>query len=208
MDLHERPYVVALTGGIASGKTAVSRLFESLGVPVVDTDVIARELVQPGQPLLAAIRDALGDDFFDSEGALRRSELRRHVFSDPAARARLESVLHPAIRSAAWSQVDSLDAPYCILVVPLLVESGAFPEVDRVLVVDVPEAVQVERLLARDGVSEADARAALAAQASRAQRLEVADDVILNDGPLDALRVHVMELDRRYRELATARARG
>lgn len=205
MGPRERPFVVALTGGIASGKTAVSGAFEALGVPVIDTDVIAHELVAPGQPLLESIRAAFGDEFIDPQGALRRRKLRRHVFSDPAARTRLESLLHPAIREAAWSQIEALDAPYCILVVPLLVESGAFPDVDRVLVVDVPEQVQVQRLLARDGVSEADARAALAAQASRAQRLAVADDVIRNDGPLDSLSGQVAELDQRYRALAEAR---
>ena len=201
----KRPFVVALTGGIASGKTAVSSAFETLGVPVIDTDLIAHELVAPGRPLLDDIRATFGDEFIDPDGALRRRRLRRRVFSDPEARARLESLLHPAIREAAWSRIEALKAPYCVLVVPLLVESGAFPDVDHVLVVDVPETVQLERLIARDGVSQADARAALAAQATRDQRLAIADDIISNDGPIDALAGRVKELDRRYRALAAAR---
>lgn len=198
MTPRHRPHVVALTGGIASGKTAVSREFEALGVPVIDTDLIAREVVAPGQPLLGEIAETFGAHFVGADGTLQRRLLREHVFSDPAARERLEALMHPAIREVAWSRIDALDAPYCILVVPLLVESGAFPDVDRVLVVDVPETLQVERLLARDGVSRAGADAALAAQASREQRLAAADDVIVNDGELADLGPAVRRLHADY----------
>jgi len=199
-----RPMVVALTGGIASGKTAASDAFAALGVPVIDTDVIAREIVEPGQPGLEAIRAEFGAEFVDAEGRLRRRALRETIFSDAQARARLERILHPLIATEARRRIVALDAPYAMLVVPLLVESGLFADADRVVAVDVPEPVQVERLTARDGIDRRQAEAALAAQATREQRLAAADDIVDNSGSLDALRARVAELDRRYRGLAEA----
>lgn len=199
---HGRPLVVGLTGGIASGKTAVSDRFARLGVPVIDTDRIARELVEPGMPALDAIVTRFGRTVLDSAGRLDRAGLRARVFGDPQARRDLEAILHPAIRAEAMRRVDALDAPYCILVVPLLVEGGMHRVVDRVLVVDVPPETQIARLMARDGSTTEQAKAILAAQASRDQRLAAADDVIDNAGPQDALDAAVTALDARYRGLA------
>lgn len=196
-----RPLVVALTGGIASGKTAVSNRFAERGIPVVDTDLIAREVVAPGSPGLAEVAAAFGKGILDADGRLDRAVLRDRIFGDAADRARLEAILHPRIERAAREAVDVAEGPYVILVVPLLIESGLFGDADRVLVVDVPESTQVERLVDRDGVGSDQARAALAAQASREQRLAVADDVIENEGAERALDGQVERLDRKYRAL-------
>jgi dephospho-CoA kinase len=197
--------VIALTGGIASGKTAVSDRFAALGASVVDTDRIAREVVRPGRPGLSLLSDAFGSSIVDSAGQLDRAALRERIFADDAARAKLNSLLHPLIETAAAAEVEVANGPYVILVVPLLVETGLFGDADRVLVVDVPEAVQLERLQGRDGVTAAQARAALAAQATREQRLAVADDVIENSGSLAELDAQVAGLDQRYRTLFATR---
>lgn len=200
IDTAGRPIpVVALTGGIASGKTAVSDRFAALGVPVVDTDTIAREVVAPGTSGLAAVVAEFGPEILDADGGLDRAALRRRIFSDPAARRRLESILHPRIAAEARRRIDAAEGPYAVLVVPLLVESGLFADADRVLVVDVPESMQVERLLDRDGMDADAARAALDAQAPRSRRLAAADDVIDNSGSLQALDDQVRALDRAYR---------
>ncbi|MGB0514603.1 MAG: dephospho-CoA kinase [Wenzhouxiangellaceae bacterium] len=193
--------VIALTGGIASGKTAVSNAFAARGAPVVDTDVIAREVVAPGSDGLAQVRAEFGDGVITADGALGRAALRRLIFADDGARSRLETILHPLIEGEARARLSRIEAPYAILVVPLLVESGLFGDADRVLVVDVPESVQIERLTARDGVDRTQAESALAAQVSREQRLRHADDVIDNSGSLEALKRRVAELDRDYRQL-------
>jgi dephospho-CoA kinase len=198
--------VVALTGGIASGKSAVSQRFAELGAPVVDTDVIAREVVEPGSSGLAEIEREFGRDVMDGD-ALDRAALRRRIFDDRAARARLERILHPRIAAEAERRIAALDAPYAVLVVPLLVETGLFGDADRVLVVDVPESVQMQRLMDRDGVDRDDAEAALRAQADRRHRLARADDVIVNTGSPDELRAEVDRLDRIYRELASSSER-
>lgn len=198
--------VVALTGGIASGKSAVSQRFAELGAPVVDTDVIAREVVEPGSSGLAEIEREFGRDVMDGD-ALDRAALRRRIFDDRAARARLERILHPRIAAEAERRIAALNAPYAVLVVPLLVETGLFGDADRVLVVDVPESVQRQRLMDRDGVDRDDAEAALRAQADRRHRLARADDVIVNTGSLDELRAEVDRLDRTYRELASSSER-
>jgi dephospho-CoA kinase len=198
--------VVALTGGIASGKSAVSQRFAELGAPVVDTDVIAREVVEPGSSGLAEIEREFGRDVMDGD-ALDRAALRRRIFDDRAARARLERILHPRIAAEAERRIAALDAPYAVLVVPLLVETGLFGDADRVLVVDVPESVQMQRLMDRDGVDRDDAEAALRAQADRRHRLARADDVIVNTGSPDELRAQVDRLDRIYRELASSSER-
>ena len=196
-----RALTVGLTGGIASGKTAVSDRFARLGVPVIDTDLIAREVVQPGQPSLAKVVAAFGHDIVDDAGQLRRRRLREIIFSDPEKQDLLEGILHPAIRAETRNRVHRVEAPYCIVVIPLLAESGQFDWLDRVLVVDVPEDLQVERLMRRDGVDQARARASLAAQATREDRLRIADDVIDNSGEVDSLDAKVAELHQKYLSL-------
>lgn len=199
---------VGLTGGIASGKSAVSALFERLGVPVIDTDRLARELVEPGRPALAEIVQRFGPACLTAAGELDRRQLRQRVFADPAARRELEAILHPRIRANATALMASLNAPYCIVVVPLLAESPAFRRLlDRIVMVDVPESVQIERVMARDDADEPQARAILAVQAGRAERLAIADDVIDNTGSLARLEQEVRRLDASYRALSTTRER-
>ena len=194
--------MVVLTGGIASGKTAVSDRFVRLGVPVIDTDVIARDVVQAGSPALAAIVDQFGKGVLDERGELDRSKMRGLIFSDPASKKKLEGILHPAIAQEVRMHLAAIQAEYCILVVPLLAESGRYEDADRVLVVDVDERTQLQRLLARDKISEELATAMLKAQAGRQQRLERADDVIANTGSLEELDRAVASLHARYRQLA------
>lgn len=195
---------IGLTGGIASGKSTVAELFAALGVPVIDTDVIAREVVEPGEPGLAAIRDAFGAEVLTPDGRLDRRRLREIVFADAAKRRRLESILHPLIRERTLARLAAVrNAPYAIVVVPLLVETDFGKLVDRVLVVDVPVDAQLERLASRDGIDRAAAEAMVAAQASRETRLAHADDVIDNAGDLAATRAQVERLHARYLELAT-----
>lgn len=205
-----RPFRVALTGGIASGKTTVADLFAAHGVPLVDTDLIAREVVEPGQPALAAVAQAFGSDVLDPDGRLDRRRLREIIFSDARARARLEAILHPAIRAEMERQsVAAAQAgPYQILVIPLLAEGSRRDHVDRVLVVDAPETVQVERLMARDAVTREQAEASLRAQAQRESRLGIADDVVTNTGRIADLREQVAALHERYVKLAAASGEG
>ncbi len=197
---------VALTGGIASGKSTVADLFAQLGVPVIDTDLIARQVVAPGQPALAEIVAAFGPEALDAEGGLDRRRMRERIFADPGARHRLEAILHPAIRAEMERQSATAGGAYQLLVIPLLTEGGRRDHVDRVLVVDVPEELQLERLVGRDQVTAEQARASLEAQATRAERLGFADDVIRNTGPVDELRGKVAELHEKYLALATAAA--
>jgi dephospho-CoA kinase len=202
-------YRVGLTGGIASGKTTVARLFEALGVPVIDTDVLAREVVAPGQPVLGQIAARFGTSVLRADGSLDRAALRSIVFADPAARAELEQLTHPAIRALLEERSTASGGEYQILVIPLLLETARSIPVDRVLVVDAPEELQIRRLQARDGSTLQQAKQVLAAQVSREVRLAAADDVILNDGDLAALRDRVAELHFRYRapgETATRQA--
>ena len=194
----DRPFRIGLTGGIASGKSTVADLFAGHGVPIIDTDVIARQLVQPGMPALDEIREAFGDDVFDSNGQLDRASMREVVFSDASRREQLESILHPRIRDEAITQSGATDGPYQIIVVPLLVESPMRQFMDRVLVVDCDEETQVSRLLSRDSENEDQAHRILAAQASRADRLSIADDVISNDGDLETTRQQVDALHEKY----------
>jgi len=197
--------VIGLTGGIGSGKTAVSDRFARRGVPVIDTDLIARELVEPGQPALAEIVAAFGRACLDAAGRLRRDYLRERVFTDPEGRRRLEAILHPRVRTAMRVRVASLDAPYCLVVIPLLVETGMTDWVDRIVVVDAPESEQIRRVMARDGASEQQARRILDAQAQRDERLSHADDVLENTGDLDALDDRIAVLHERYLALAEAK---
>ncbi|HMV52370.1 MAG TPA: dephospho-CoA kinase [Rhodocyclaceae bacterium] len=196
----KRPLVVGLTGGIGSGKSLVAELFREHGVAIVDTDLIARELTGPGGAAMPAIRAAFGESVIDVRGALDRAAMRALAFGDPAQRERLEAILHPMIRRQSGEEVAAASAPYVMLVVPLLVESGTYRErVDRVLVVDCSERTQLGRVMARNALAADAVRAIMAAQATRAERLAAADDVIDNEGDFAALRRQVDELDRRYR---------
>jgi len=196
---------IGLTGGIGSGKTTVAELFASRGVPVVDTDAIARELVRPGQPALREIVARFGTDVLNDSGHLDRARLRRRVFADATERKALESILHPRIRATVTERVAVLDSPYCIIVVPLLVESGYEEKmVDRVLVVDCREDQQISRVAARSQLSERQIRDIIEAQATRAERLQHADDVIVNDRDVASLEAEVANLHARYLELATS----
>ncbi|MDP2029271.1 MAG: dephospho-CoA kinase [Thiobacillus sp.] len=197
--------VVGLTGGIGSGKSTVADAFAALGVPVIDTDVIARELTASGGPALDAIRAVFGEAVMRADGVLDRAALRRRVFADAAARHQLEAILHPLIRRRVEQTLAQLTARYALIVVPLLVETGAYRDVlQRILVVDCPEAMQVTRVMARSGLARDEAMAILAAQATRAERLAVADDVILNTASPEVLRAEVASLHQRYLGLAAA----
>ena len=199
------PYTVALTGGIASGKSEVERRFMASGAAVIDADQIARELVEPGQTALTEIVSVFSASVLTADGRLDRHALRERVFANAEARHRLEAILHPRIRAEMKSRAKRAAGDYVMLAIPLLAENpGAYAWVDRVLVVDVPREVQIERLLQRDGITMALAEAMLAAQANRDQRLAIADDIIDNSGPLAALDVVVAALHQRYRILGTA----
>ncbi|MDD3529320.1 MAG: dephospho-CoA kinase [Gallionellaceae bacterium] len=198
-----RPYCVGLTGGIGSGKSRVASLFAEFGAGVVDTDLIARELTAPGGAAMAAIRAGFGAGVVACDGGLDRAAMRRLVFADAGARRRLEAILHPLIRARAAAAVAAATAPYVLLVVPLLIETGAYGGLlDRVLVVDCSPARQIERVMRRDGVTAATAQAMLAAQAGRAERLAAADDVIDNEGEPEHLAAAVAALHRAYLQAA------
>lgn len=200
-------YVVAITGGIGSGKTTVANQFAALGIEVIDADLIAREVVEPGTPALAAIAEHFGAGILDETGALDRRALREHIFSEPAAKAWLNALLHPLIRSEMLRQCAAAESPYCLLVVPLLVENRLTGLADRVLVIDVDEATQIERTCRRDGVSREQAEAILAAQASRAERLAMADDVLDNQsGTSEAIRARILALHETYLAFASQQA--
>jgi dephospho-CoA kinase len=199
------PFVIALTGGIGSGKTTVARLFETLGAGMVDTDEISHELTRPGGAAIEQIRSRFGDQFITPEGALDRQRMRALVFQDGVARQDLEAILHPLIRSKADERVQASRASYVILVVPLLIETGAYRErAQRVLVVDCDEALQVRRTMARSGLTEPQVRAIMVSQAARDQRLAAADDVIINNGDLAQLAESVRRLHATYLALAGA----
>ena len=198
------PYVVGLTGGIGSGKSAVAEAFSRRGVPVVDADTISHELTAPGGPAIPLIREAFGDELITPDGALDRAGMRRLAFEDSGHRAKLEAILHPLIREETTRRLDAASGPYVVNMVPLLVESGRSSRVNRVLVVDCDEAEQVARVVRRSHLSEAEVRAIIAAQAPRNDRLARADDVIRNDGPIELLDGMVEALHRRYLELASA----
>lgn len=197
-----RPYCVVLTGGIASGKSECARRFAALGASVIDADVVARELVAPGTPALDEIAGVFGAHMLDATGSLERAAMRALVFGDDVARKKLEAILHPRVRAEMRARAQVATGPYALLVVPLYVESGGYDFVDRVCVVDLPREVQLARAIARDRMTPSLAEAMLDAQATREQRLAVADDVIDNSGARDALGVQVTTLDRLYRELS------
>jgi dephospho-CoA kinase len=194
-------FVVGLTGGIGSGKSAAAAEFERLGASVVDTDAIAHELTEAGGPAIPAIQKLFGPEVIGVSGAMDRKKMRDRVFAEPVAKKALEALLHPLIREESRRRIAGARGPYVIHVVPLLVESPDYrSRVDRVLVIDAPEELQVERVRGRSGLSEAEVRAIVAAQATRAERLAAADDVIENRGTIKALREQVAALHRKYLE--------
>lgn len=194
---------VGLTGGIGSGKTTVSNLFSDLGVPIIDADVIARELVRPGQPAYHEVIREFGEDIVDDQGELRRAALRRIVFSEPGRKGRLEAILHPLVRNGIEQRASLANFSYCIISIALLFETGRESSVDRILVVDAPESIQLSRACARDGVKEDAIRKIMTAQTTRAQRLAGADDIIHNDLDLENLRRQVNLLHDKYLVIAS-----
>ncbi len=194
--------IIGLTGGIGSGKSTVATLFAQRGVPVVDTDQLARDLVEPGQPALGNIVAIFGQEFIDARGRLDRARLREHVFTDTRARRQLEAILHPRIRVAVMDWLHTQDAPYVIIEVPLLLEGNLTDLADRILLVDAAQADQRERTRARDGLTRTQFDAILCSQASRDERLAAADDIIDNQGPVSALIAQIAGLHRHYTALA------
>lgn len=197
--------IIGLTGGIGSGKSTAAELFAQRGVPVLDADVMAREVVEPGMPALEEIADRFGADMLTASGQLNRRRMRELVFADPEKRRALEAILHPRIRHLMSERIAALHARYyCIVVIPLLVETGQLELCDRILVVDVPEPLQYERVQRRDGLSPEEIRAVLDAQAARNERLAAADDVIVNDRDRSHLERQVQALHEKYLSLAAA----
>ena len=198
-------YCVGLTGGIASGKSAVAHAFEALGIVVADADIAAREAVALGSDGLAEVVAAFGHDILDSTGGLDRAAMRKRVFGDDAARKGLEAIIHPRVRESLAQQCAQATSPYAIAAIPLLAEVGAraaYPWLQRILVVDVPVDVQHARLIQRDGIDAALADRMIAAQATRKQRLAIADDIVVNTGTFDELQKHISALNARYRRFA------
>lgn len=198
--------MIGLTGGIGSGKSAASAIFSRLGIPVIDADEIAHALVAPGEPALAEITGAFGKDILNRAGELDRDALRRRVFADSTERQRLEAILHPRIRQKIHKYINNLNTPYCVVVIPLLVETRQSDLVDRVLVIDIPEATQVSRVAARDSLAREEILAIIDAQTSRHTRLAAADDVIENSGGLDVLESRVHRLHEKYLGIAADRS--
>lgn len=197
-----RKLSIGLTGGIASGKSVVAAAFERLDVAIIDADTVARQIVEPGQPALQEIITRFGPGIVDEDGALKRRDLRRIIFDDDAARRDLEAITHPRIRHELAAQRDAANSEYCILVVPLLVKSRMVDLVDRVLVIDAPEQMQRERLVGRDEIDDTLAQQMIAAQESRGERLEQADDVLINTGPRKDIADLAAALHTGYQRLA------
>ncbi|MES9899044.1 MAG: dephospho-CoA kinase [Sedimenticola sp.] len=195
-------FVVGVTGGIGSGKTAVTDYFSSLGVPVIDADQVSREVVEPGEPALEEIVRLFGHEALQADGSLDRHHLRKRVFQDSSSRKILEELLHPVIRQRMRLQLSALTADYAIFSIPLLVETGGNNSVDRILVVDCPTPLQIERIVHRDGITPAQAEGILNAQCSREERLAVADDVIDNSGTIGQLHILVEQLHKKYTQMA------
>jgi dephospho-CoA kinase len=196
-----RTFVIGLTGGVGSGKSTVADAFSALGVPVIDADQLAREQVAPGQPALDEIVAGFGSDILTANGNLDRDTMRQRIYSDPVQKSRLESILHPRIRKRIRTLLAGIKAPYTIVVIPLLLETNQTDLVDRILVIDIPEKEQLKRVAARDGLSDNAVMAIMNAQADRKTRLEVADDVIVNDQDISALTKHVQELHEHYMDM-------
>lgn len=196
------PLIIGLTGGIGSGKSTCAALFSELGVPVIDADELAHALVAPGEPALADIITEFGPEYLTADGTLDRGKLRQLVFAEPASRHRLEAILHPLIHNNIIALVASVQAPYCVVSIPLLLETGQTDLVDRVLVIDIPEALQLSRTAARDRLAMDEIRPVLETQADRSTRLAAADDVISNAGSLDEIAVKVQALHKEYLSLS------
>ena len=193
---------IGLTGGIGSGKTIVANAFASHGIPVIDTDLIAHELVEPGLPALESIVSAFGDHILDKNGYLKRNKLRGLILADEGKREKLESILHPAIRNEVEDRINKVHATYCILVIPLLIETRLTDMVDEVLVVDVSKNTQIERVKNRDKLGEDEILSIIDIQCTREERLKVADEVITNEGSLEDLALQVSQLHEQFQQLA------
>jgi dephospho-CoA kinase len=201
-----RPFTVALTGGIACGKSEVARRFAAFGADVIDADVVAHELVRSGKPALDEVVSVFGPEMIDSTGALDRPRMRELIFCDAEARKQLGSILHPRVLTELRTRARASTGPYAMLVIPLFVETGDYGWVDRVLVIDVPHEQQIARIVARDRITPELAEAMIAAQATRQQRLAVADDVIDNSGALSNLDAAVLALHKKYVDLGEERS--
>jgi len=203
---------IGLTGGIGAGKTAVSDYFQALGVAVLDTDIIAREVVEPGSDVLQQLAQVFGADILNEHGGLRREKLRADVFGDPAKKQRLEDIIHPAIRQHLFQQLDALAStsslPYCVLVIPLLLEKSWQTLVDRVLLVCAPESEKIKRIQARQAISENQIKQIMLTQASDDQRRAIADDILNNDGNIEQLHRQIDSLHQRYLALAQTHQAG
>jgi dephospho-CoA kinase len=204
MDL---PLKIGLTGGIAAGKTTVSNLFAKLGVPIIDADVIAHALVKPGQPALEQIAQTFGAEIMHGNGELNRAKLRQHIFANQQQRQRLEAILHPRIDQVMQEQVAALSDPYCVLSIPLLLETHYKDRVDRVLVIDCPPNLQRLRLLSRAGLSQTEIEQMIKAQANREARLAIANDVIYNHSDLESLQQQILVLHEQYEKQARSLTR-
>ncbi|EDY85670.1 dephospho-CoA kinase [gamma proteobacterium HTCC5015] len=191
-------YVIGITGGIGSGKTTVANLFDELGIPVIDADIASRKIVEPGQPTLSRIVAKFGEQVLDADGHLDRAALRDIVFSAPEKRLELEAITHPAIRQHMMEELKQCESEYALMVIPLLIDTGHWEMIDRVLVVDVDEHSQLERVMQRDSLSEEQVRNIFDAQISREERLAAADDIIQNNHGLDHLRKEVAHLHGLY----------
>ncbi len=200
-----RPLIIGVTGGIGSGKSTVCAEFAQLGIPVIDTDQVARDVVVPGSEGLAAVVEEFGTMVLAADGTLDRAKLRGIVFADSAKRERLEALLHPRIRARVAKLIESVTSPYCLLGIPLLVERGNHQQVDRILVVDCPTEIQIARVRARDKLTDDEVTAIMRTQATRDLRLAKADDVVMNDTDLDNIRRQVNELHARYLAQAATR---
>ncbi|MGD2112006.1 MAG: dephospho-CoA kinase [Gammaproteobacteria bacterium] len=194
--------VIGLTGGIGSGKSTVAAEFSKLGVPVIDTDRLARELVAPGQPALQEIVEYFGPRALQDDGTLDRTWLRERIFSDSSDKQALEAILHPRIRQRVRAWLATIQSPYCIVVIPLLLETRQTDLVDRILVVDAPEKEQLKRVAARDGLSHNVVAGIMATQADRTTRLSAADDIIVNDADVDILIERTRHLHRYFMDIS------
>lgn len=195
---------VGLTGGIASGKSTICRLFSRYNVPIIDADIIARELVEPDQPAFDEIVQLFGQSIVRSNGTLNRPTLRQLIFSSSKAKKQLENILHPKISEQLQQQSDKLDTPYCILAIPLLIESKLQHSVDRILVIDIDLDQQLKRLCSRDNISITDAQKIIDSQCNRQQRLSAADDIVINNQSFTHLEKIINNLDKKYRHLASS----
>jgi dephospho-CoA kinase len=194
--------IIGLTGGVGSGKTTAANYFIQLGIPVIDADALSREVVEPGKPALRVLAEHFGDHIIDKSGRLDRGKLRHIVFADTAERKWLESVLHPLINQLMDQRIAECKSEYCVLMSPLLTETSQIEKVDRVLVIDVPESLQLERTMARDGNDEVTVKSIMASQTDRANRLRFADDIVINDRGLEHLQKEIHSLHERYTCLA------